>query len=336
MTAANIVIVTPAPPGSRAGNRNTAARWARILRELGCRVSVVTHWGGQTCDLLVALHARKSHAALRDFRARHPDRPALLALTGTDLYRDIREVAKAAASLDMATGLIVLQEEALDELTPQQRRKARVIHQSVATSLVPAPPKRKFRICVLGHLREEKDPFCAATALRSIHAENVELLHAGKPLTKAMADEAGRRMLDDRRYRWIGEQPHWAALRLLSRSHVMVISSRMEGGAHVVSEAIAIGVPVIASDIPGNRGLLGADYPAYYPAGDHDRLAALLRLAMDDRRFLSRLAAAIGRRRHLVDPQRERHAWQILLEDLGFRARRAGLSPGQSCGGRCR
>lgn len=336
MTAANIVIVTPAPPGSRAGNRNTAARWARILRELGCRVSVATRWGGQACDLLVALHARKSHKALRDFRTRYPDRPALLALTGTDLYRDIREDAKAAASLDMATGLIVLQEEALDELTPQQRHKARVIHQSVATSLVPAPPKRKYRICVLGHLREEKDPFCAAKALRSIHAENVELLHAGKPLTKAMADEAGRRMLDDRRYRWIGEQPHWAALRLLSRSHVMVISSRMEGGAHVVSEAIAIGVPVIASDIPGNRGLLGADYPAYYPAGDHDRLAALLRLAMDDRRFLSRLAAAIGRRRHLVDPQRERHAWQILLEDLGFRARRAGLSPGQSCGGRCR
>lgn len=319
MPAAKVVIVTPAPPGSRAGNRNTAMRWARILRDLGCRVAVATQWDGQDCDLLVALHARKSHDALRDFRERHPDRPALLALTGTDIYRDIRQDADAASSLDLATGLIVLQEEALQELTPQQRRKACVIHQSVTTSLVPAPPLRKFRICVLGHLREEKDPFCPARALQSLPGGQVEVVQAGKSLAREMSQEAKRRMRDDTRYRWVAELPHWASLRLLSRSHVMVISSRLEGGAHVVSEAIAIGVPVIASDIPGNRGLLGRDYPGYYPVGDHVRLAELLRQAIDDRRFLPRLAAAVRRRRHLVDPGSERHAWRKLLRESGFR-----------------
>lgn len=319
MSVAKVVIVTPAPPGSRAGNRNTAIRWARFLRSLGCSVSVLTQWAGEPCDLLVALHARKSHDALRAFRKSHPGRPAVLALTGTDIYRDIRQDGNAAVSLEWATRLIVLQNEALDELTPKQRRKAHVIHQSVTTSLAHAPPVRKLRLCVLGHLREEKDPFCAARALRWVPDSNVDIIQAGMALSAKMAHEAERRMRDDARYRWLGELPHWAAMRLLSRSHAMVISSRMEGGAHVVSEAIAIGIPVIATDIPGNRGLLGASYPAYFPVGDHAALAALLRQALADPRFLNRLAAAVRRRRTLVDPGREQRAWRGLLLELGFR-----------------
>ena len=98
----------------------------------------------------------------------------------------------------------------------------------------------------------------------------------------------------------------------------MVISSRLEGGAHVVSEAIAIGIPVIASDIPGNRGLLGRDYPAYFPVGDHAYLAEMLQRVMTDRRLLNRMAAAVKHRRALVAPQRERKAWLKLLRELGF------------------
>ncbi len=319
MPAAKVVIVTPAPPGSRAGNRNTAMRWARILGDIGYRVSVLTQWAGEPCDLLVALHARKSHDALRTFRESYPDRPAVLALTGTDIYRDIRQDKDAAASLEMATRLVVLQKEALEELTPEQRRRSRVIHQSTTTSLAPAPPVRKFRLCVLGHLREEKDPFCAARALRWVPDANVEIIQAGMALSEKMAREAKRRMRDDARYRWVGELPHWAAMRLLSRSHAMVISSKMEGGAHVVSEAIAIGIPVIATDIPGNRGLLGANYPAYFPVSDHAALAGLLRQALSGPRFLNRLAVAVRRRRSLVDPMRERRSWEGLLRELGFR-----------------
>jgi len=319
MPAAKVVIVTPAPPGSRAGNRNTALRWAHILRGLGCRVSILTEWCGERCDLFVALHARRSHDALRAFRLQHPDRPSVLALTGTDIYRDIRRDGNAASSLDMASRLIVLQEAALDELNPGQRRKTHVIHQSVFTALTPTLPLRKFRICVLGHLREEKDPFRAAMALRLLQDARLEIIQAGKSLSDRMTHEAARHMRDDPRYRWVGELPHWRSMRLLSCSHAMIISSQMEGGAHVVSEAIAIGVPVIASDIPGNRGLLGADYPAYFPVGDHARLAHMLRLAQGDPRFLDSLAAAVRRRRRLVDPSRERRAWQRLLRELGFR-----------------
>ncbi len=320
MPAANVVIITPAPPGSRAGNRNTAVRWARILRGLGCRVSILTEWAGERCDLFVALHARKSHDALREFAMCHPDRPTVLALTGTDIYRDIHIDANAAASLDLATRLIVLQEKALDELTPLQCRKSHIIHQSVRTSLDPAPLMRKFRICVLGHLREEKDPFRAVMALHLLRDARVELIQAGKSLSDRMTRETIRHMHNDPRYHWVGELPHWKSMRLLSRSNAMVISSRMEGGAHVVSEAIAIGVPVIASDIPGNRGLLGEDYPAYFPVGDHRCLARMLYMAQENPRFLEGLAVSVRRRRSLVDPLRERRAWRSLLRELDFRA----------------
>ncbi len=316
MAAPKVVIVTPAPPGSGAGNRNTAVRWRGILRELGCKVTVRTTWRGESCDLLVTLHARKSRQALVDFTARHPDRPAVLALTGTDLYRDIRRDAGAAASLDLAARLIVLQRAALEELTPPQRRKARVIHQSVAGTPAHRPPVRRFRACVLGHLREEKDPFRAALALRLLPGERIDVVQAGLALSPEMAQEAARLMREDPRYRWVGELPHGQALRLLARSNLMVISSRMEGGAHVVSEAIAMGIPVIASDIPGNRGLLGEGYPGYFPVGDEAALARLLGRAARDARFLTRLAAAVRRRRPLVEPERERLAWQKLLTEL--------------------
>lgn len=317
MRSPRVCIVTPAPPGSRAGNRNTAVRWARILRDLGCRVAIDTQWDSGPCDILIALHARKSHAALRDFRDRHPGRPAILALTGTDLYRDILEDADAAASLEMADRLIVLQEEARDALTPAQRRRARVIHQSVTTALTPSPPARRFRICQLGHLREEKDPFRIVAALRLIPGEALEIVHAGGALFGEMAREAKRHMRAEPRYRWVGELPHWQSMRLLARSHAMVIGSRMEGGAHVVSEAIALGVPVIASDIPGNRGLLGADYPAYYPVGDAAALAELVLRARHEASFLRRLSAAVRRQRALIDPRRETLAWKKLLAEFG-------------------
>ena len=123
-------------------------------------------------------------------------------------------------------------------------------------------------------------------------------------------------MHDEPRYRWLGELDHSGAMRWLTRSHVMVISSRMEGGANVVSEAIGAGVPVIASRIPGNVGLLGDDYPAYFPEGNDCALAALLARAQERPAFYGSLVAAVRARRNLVDPSLEREALRCLLGDL--------------------
>jgi glycosyltransferase involved in cell wall biosynthesis len=147
-------IRTPSPKQTRTGNRITALRWARLLKTLDNRVQIETAFTGQTCDLLVALHARKSHESVSTFRKTFPQKPVILALTGTDLYGDIHTHANAQESLELADRL--------------------------------------------------------------------------------------------------------------------VLSSKSEGGANVISEAVMASVPVIASRIPGTVGLLGENYPGYFEFGDTD------------------------------------------------------------------
>lgn len=312
-----ILIVTPAGARSRYGNRNTAARWATLLRGLGHRVAVQVTWNGEAADLMIALHARRSHDSIRRFAELHPDRPLIVALTGTDLYRDIRFDPDAGKSMRLATRMIVLQDMGLNELSPALRRKTRVIYQSTRP-ISPRPPlKSCFEVTVSGHLREEKDPFRAAAALAYLPAASrIRLTHFGGAMSSGMAAAAREWADREPRYRWLGELAHWKALRMLARSRLMVISSCMEGGANVVSEALAAGVPVIASRIPGNIGMLGKDYAGYYPLADEKTLARLLWRAESDPAFYLRLKQQCAARKHLVNPRRERLGLKNLLAEL--------------------
>jgi putative glycosyltransferase (TIGR04348 family) len=317
LTSLKIALITPAAPGSRHGNRGTATRWAGMLRELGHTVSIQVIWNGAPADAMLALHARRSHASIRDFATRCPDQSLILALTGTDLYRDIRTDAEAQASMQLATRMIVLQEMGLAELTPVLRRKAHVVYQSAR--LVPRTPRLKscFEVVVSGHLREEKDPFRAAAALAYLPQQSrIRVTHIGGAMSAAMSQKAKAWMKRQPRYRWLGEVAHGKALRLLVRSRLMVISSRMEGGANVVSEALVNNVPVIASRVSGNIGMLGKDYTGYYPLEDERALARLLLRAETDAAVYRKLAAQCRARKPLVSYGSERAGLErALLKD---------------------
>ncbi len=323
-----IALVTPAPLGARSGNRVTAERWARLLRGLGHRVRVSTAWSGAPADLLVALHARKSAATLRRFRALRPQAPVVLALTGTDVYGGLSASSAARRSLELASRLVVLQPLAIDELPLRLRPLARVIYQSV-----PRPARRPpvessfFQVAVLGHLRRVKDPFRAAKAARLLPASSrVRVFHAGRALGEAWERRARDEMQANPRYRWLGDLPRGHAVHLLARSRLVVLSSRAEGGANVISEALAHGVPVLASRIPGTVGLLGADYPGYFEVGDTRALTGLLDRAESEPAFLESLAVALARRTWLIDPVLERRSWRALVAELVHgRARRPPL-----------
>ena len=312
-----IRLVTPAGPADRNGNSVTALRWARILARLGHRVFVDASYRGEACDLLIALHARKSAPSIRLFRKQHPDLPLFVALTGTDLYRDLRTSAAARQSLELATRIIVLQSQALTELPRRLCRKTRVIYQSA--SQVKGAPRRSdaFKVCVIGHLRAEKDPMRTAMAARFLPASSVlRVVHVGRAMNEQYERQARAEMRRNPRYRWLGEFPHWKTRRLLASSDLLSLTSRMEGSANVLSEAIASSVPVAASKIPGLVGTLGKSYPGYFTVGNTRALARLLRRAESDHRFYLKLKSYCTRLRPLVDPARERAAWEDLLSEL--------------------
>jgi putative glycosyltransferase (TIGR04348 family) len=258
---------------------------------------------------MLALHARRSHESIVDFWRSHPDRRIVVALTGTDLYRDIRVSGEAQESLERADRLIVLQPKAAEELPERLRGKVRVVVQSSSTALRHKPPKGKFRICVIGHLREEKDPLRTLAALRSLpDAAHLEVVQIG-----ALLDPNLKPVTKDKRYRWLKGVPHGTALRWLASSHAMVISSHMEGGANVVCEAIRIGVPVLASYVSGNIGLLGDEYPGYFRVEDEKQLAVLISKARTEKIFYRSLKQHIAKLRPMVAPQSEKRA---LLEAI--------------------
>ncbi len=338
-----IGIVTPAPPRSRYGNRVTALRWAHILRRLGHLVSVKQAYEGEPFDLLIALHSHRSAASIIRFHREHPDKAIIVALTGTDLYGDLVRSSRAHESLELATRIVALQPKALDVLRPLLREKTRVIHQSVAAvtnkarnekargsspdarlgssshraRLLSSLAPRTFDVCVIGHLRWVKDPFRAAMASRLMPASSrVRVTQVGGAMTEQAAVRARAEMKTNPRYRWLGELPAWRVRRILERSNLFVLSSRMEGGANALGEAIVAGTPVLASRIPGSVGILGDEYPGYFEVGDTRGLARLMTRAETDQSFVAQLSTHCNRLIPLFDPAREEAAWVKLLGEL--------------------
>ncbi len=313
----NIVIITPAAAPTLGGNRNTAQRWGRFLKHFGHHVKIQTEWNGDLADLMIALHARKSHDSIKRFATLMPRAPLVVCLTGTDLYRDIKSDTSAQESLKLAARIIVLQEMALQELSEGVREKAWVIYQSAKPIKHVSPLKNQFEISVIGHLREEKDPFRCAMALGYLpQSSRIRVCHMGRAMSPEMEMQAQYWMAQQPRYRWINEIPHWQVCKQLARSRAMVISSRMEGGANVISEALVAHVPVIASHIPGNIGMLGEDYKGYYAVEDEHQLAAQLQRLEIDRGFYAALKKQCAKRLPLVHEKREAASLVKIVKDI--------------------
>ncbi|HEY8313841.1 MAG TPA: selenoneine biosynthesis selenosugar synthase SenB [Candidatus Baltobacteraceae bacterium] len=310
-----MIIVSPAPRGSTLGNSVTADRYLGIFRSLGWRTRILEAYTGEPAQCLVALHARKSARSVLAFRKRYPDRQIVLVLTGTDLYRDMHTSALAVRAMNAADALVTLQPEGARELPPALRAKTTAIVQSAPAG---RPARRgaraTFDICVLGHLRWEKDPMRAAYALRTLDgALPIRLRQAGGILAPQYGGAVERETRRNPRYRFLGELSRAGARRLLLRSDLLVHSSRLEGGANVLCEAIACGVPILASRIPGNTGILGRTYPGLYPAGDTAALARLIERASVVPAYYERLQKACAKLKPLVAAAGETKRWRLIL-----------------------
>jgi len=298
----HIKLITPAKAGSQSGNRATAERWAHFLRANGHHISIEVEYQGGFADMMIALHAWRSAKSIEQFRLSFPQKPIILTLTGTDIYQfQYTQKEIVYASMDYADALIGLHSQVSRDIPERYRNKLYQVLQSskLSTSIHPdnAPifqqyfnQNNSFNICVIGHLRQEKDSLRAAFAVRNLpESSRIRVLQAGKAHNKKWAEMAEDENRNNSHFYWLDEISHTQIQILMQQSQLMVISSLMEGGANVISEACVAQLPVIASDISGNKGLLGNDYPAYFPAGDTLALQRLLLQTEQNPGFLSQL-----------------------------------------------
>ena len=280
MRKPRVVIVSPALANANNGNWQTAWRWSRMLRH-EFEVEITQKWNGSPADVMLALHAKRSADSVglwAESKGITANAVGLgVVLTGTDLYRDIQSDLLAQRSLALAQKLVVLQELGAQSIELTYRAKTQVIFQSTSTRQTLIKPQRLLRVLMVGHLRDEKSPQTLFEAARVLKDQPGILIdHIGEPLDAGLAEHARATALACPNYRWLGGLPHEATRRRIQAAHLLVHASKMEGGAHVVMEAVCSGTPVLASRIDGNVGMLGAGYSGYFELGDAAGLAELL------------------------------------------------------------
>ena len=324
-----VLIITPAAAKANNGNWQTAWRWAGFLKH-DFDVTIDQQWRGEPHDVLLALHARRSAqdiTAWAQAKGAKKNAPGLaVVLTGTDLYRDIVDDAEAQQSLDLARSLVVLQECGPRQLPLRHRAKTTVIFQSTPSRQSLEKTGRHLRVLMVGHLRDEKLPQTLFETARLLRPEDGILIdHIGDPLDADLAAQARQTAALRPHYRWLGGLSHETTRRRIQRAHLLVHASKMEGGAHVVMEAVCSGTPVLASRIDGNVGMLGQAYAGYFDVGSAPQLAALLariraqqhdRPGSGKRRLLETLASQCEKRAHLFAPETEKAALLGLVNHL--------------------
>jgi glycosyltransferase involved in cell wall biosynthesis len=278
-----LALITPFGPPSVAGNAVTVERVARGLRERAAdlRVWDLSRIAPATVEqeveayrptLVHAFHAwRVGPLALR--LARRLEVPLVITLTGTDANHDlfdpdraalVRRVLEGAAAITAFHPSIV---ELVAGVLPDARARLVVVPQAVR---FPAHhpfdlagrwglPADRVLLLLPAGIRPVKAPRLPLAALDGLAAADprLRLAYAGPILDPALGEVLRADLAARPWARHLGAVPHAEMASLLEQADVVLNCSISEGGlANSVLEAMAVGRAVLASNIPGNRGLV--------------------------------------------------------------------------------
>jgi glycosyltransferase involved in cell wall biosynthesis len=315
-----VCVASPYPLSELKGNSVTTDRIVAMLNEGGVDARGSHGYDGDPADVLIALHAVKGAPAVFDFREKAPQGKVIVLLTGTDIYQGLPEGSEIGHdALRSADRIVVPQEAAILRLPEEVRDKTVVIRSSLDPIAIKAGPlKSPFVISVVGHPRPVKRSFLTIeTVARHPEWRDLEVWQIGQALDEESRKTAAAWARNDHRYRWFGGLPRQESLARCAESSLMINSSILEGGAHAVLEAMTMGVPVLASRIEGNVGLLGDDYPGYFEEG---KLDEALQAIVDKRVDLEDWVSLASERMDRFSRESESTSWLDLLAELNYQA----------------
>jgi putative glycosyltransferase (TIGR04348 family) len=314
----DVLIVYPEKADVVTGNSCAAEQWREVLYALGHKVELSSGCNHADVDLLVALNAEKMHPEIEAFSRSNPRSKIVVILTGTDIYPIASDLS--LHSMQMADRLVVLQGKAIDRIPDEFHDKVQVIVQAVTPSRQTVAGKMNpeaFNAAVVANLREVKDPFLAAAAARLMPGgSRLYVRHAGFPLDCGSDERARKESADNPRYEWLGGLNPAESRKLISRSDVLLVTSRNEGAGRVIGEAITEDTPVIATRVEGITGLVGDDYAGLFPVGEATALASLLTRIENENGFFDELSQSCRQLAPVFAPAEEVQSWKQLIAGL--------------------
>ena len=152
----------------------------------------------------------------------------------------------------------------------------------------PPPPDRRARIVYVGALEPRKDLLTLLRAFGraagALDGVELVLIGAAHEATRATLAEWRRRAPGaSRRVRWTGHAPRHTVIEAMSTASAVVYPSHAEGFGLPVLEALALGTPVIAADLPAIRSWAGDACTFAAPGDVEEWAAAICRVARGDR-----------------------------------------------------
>jgi glycosyltransferase involved in cell wall biosynthesis len=140
------------------------------------------------------------------------------------------------------------------------------------------------RICFVGRFEEQKNPFAL---LKAVEGLDVELLMVGSgSLARQLRDEAG---LQGLQVQFFGNLPHRQLPKILKSSSLFVLPSHYEGHPKTLLEAMACGLPVIGTNVPGIREVIQHRYTGYLCGDSPEEIRAAIQEVMANAELRSRM-----------------------------------------------
>ena len=314
----DVLIHSPYPRQKSQGNAVTAERMKRLLQSGGLNVAI--HERGDNrieAKCLIALNARKSAGEIFDFHQRWPDRKIIALLTGTDVNHPEMEQSGSDTlrALAQSDAIVSLHDGFSHRIPADLLKKTKVIYPSVQFSdAAEHCPFEPWKVVIAGNFRDEKNPNLMIEAVAKLATSEIHFHAYGAG--SEYQDKLEQAAETYPKFHFHGVQERDVVLAAMQSARVLLNTSTEEGGANAICEAVMIGLPVIASRIDGNLGMLGDGYGGFFTSEETDGLAGILTRAESDAGFYNSLKQQVSTRAELFSYDREMAEWTKLVRQI--------------------